>query len=360
MKRLRLPRFTQNDNLIALGVLPLYYLLLNYLLFGSRYFQDPGLFGRATLSSLVLWTPIYFLHALPAIYLRRRFPAVRQTGLRLALAMAAHVTMSSLGILIFFYGYDWVDFPGYTFNASRLEAALLVGVLGNLIVNIVHESVYTFERWSQTLTEADRLRRANLQSQLDSLKQQVNPHFLFNSLNSLSSLIDEDADRADQFIGELSSVYRYLLQTNDGNLTTLAAELQFIQSYFHLQRTRYGRGLTWQLNVEEAHKSTLLPPLTLQLLVENAIKHNVVAADQPLHITIETVTLTQHPSAKENSVYLRVRNNLQRRQTRVLSNGVGLTNIAMKYQLLGNEAVQIDEQNGQFVVGLPLLTSQLQ
>lgn len=356
---MKVPQFTRHDNLIALSILPLYYLLLNYLLFGPVYFQQAALFGQATLSSVVLWTPVYFLHALPTIALRRRFPSLRQTWLRLSLSLMAHVTMSSLAIVGFFYGYDRINFPGYTFDATRLENALLVGIVGNLIINVVHESVYTFERWAQTLTETERLRRANLQSQLDGLKQQVNPHFLFNSLNSLSSLIDEDADRAEQFIEELSSVYRYLLQTNDGDLTTLSAELQFIHSYFHLQRTRYGNGLNWRMHVDESLQRTLLPPLTLQLLVENAIKHNVVATDQPLHITIETTAVSLTGPAKDTPSYLRVSNNLQRRPSRVLSNGVGLTNIALKYQLLGKESIRIEEQNGQFIVSLPLLTDQL-
>ncbi|HLL97253.1 MAG TPA: histidine kinase [Spirosoma sp.] len=349
-------QYTQRDNQIALGVLPVYYLLFNYLLFGPIYLQRLDVFVPATLSIVLLWTPVYFLHALPALYFRRQFPAVRQTWLRLSLAMLAHMLLSSLAIFAFFYGYDWFDFPHYTFSVTRLQTALIVSVGGNLIINVIHESVYTFERWSQTLTETERLRRANLQSQLDGLKSQVNPHFLFNSLNSLSSLIDVDSERAEQFIEELASVYRYLLQTNEGELTTLGRELQFIQSYYHLQRTRYGNGLTMQVNVDDEYQTMMLPPLTLQLLVENAIKHNVVAADQPLHIMIETIP-NNEGDTKGRVPSLRVSNNLQRRPSRVLSNGVGLANIATKYQLLGQKSMHIDEQDGQFVVTLPLLVN---
>ncbi|WP_266364413.1 sensor histidine kinase [Tellurirhabdus rosea] len=349
--------FTRRDTVFALGILPLYYLLLNYLLFGEVYFRRADVFVLSSIGVLLVWTPVYFLHALPAGYLRRWYPDVRHIWRRLLLGLLIHVVLSSLAILLLFYGYEWSDFPGYTFSETRLYTALLCGLAGELIVGLVHESLYTFERWSQTLSETEKYRRASLQSQLESLKQQINPHFLFNSLNSLSSLIDDDPERADEFIEELSSVYRYLLKTNEGELTTLAAELRFIQSYFHLQHTRYGSGLSLHVQVTEEFMAMLLPPLTLQLLVENAIKHNVVAADQPLEIWIET-SLPEAAEGEPVPGYLRVRNNLQRRASRVLSNGVGLTNIETKYDLLGRHKIRISNEDGQFSVTLPLLASQ--
>jgi sensor histidine kinase YesM len=341
-------QYTRWDNAIALAILPFYFLFFNYMLFGAPYFKRLDVFALATLSVVLIWTPIYFLHSLPALYLRNRFPEVRQTWKRMFLALMIHIVMSSTTIIGFFYGYEWIGFPGYVFNTSRLYNALLFGIAGNIIANVVHEAVYTFDRWSQTLSETEKFRRANLQSQLEGLKQQVNPHFLFNSLNSLSSLIDVDPERAEQFIEELSSVYRYLLQTNTNELTTLETELRFIQSYYHLQRTRYGNGLSLQTEIADHYLSLLLPPLTLQLLVENAIKHNIVAADQPLHIIIQTTDTGQ----------LQVINNLQLRQTRILSNGVGLVNIATKYQLLGHGQLEAGIVDERFVVTLPLLTSQ--
>jgi sensor histidine kinase YesM len=335
---LKTTNFTKRDNAIALSLLPVYYLFFNYMLFGKTYFSRLDVFAYATVSVILIWTPIYFLHALPAIYFRTLFPTVRQTWLRMSLALAVHMVMSALTISAFFYGYDWVHFPGYTFSTTRLQTTLLIGMGNNVIVNVIHESVYTFERWAQTLSETEKLKKANLQSQLEGLKQQVNPHFLFNSLNSLSSLIDEDPDRAEAFVEELSSVYRYLLQNNVAELTSLATEVRFIRSYFHLQQTRYGNGLTMEIDVADEWAEAQLPPLTLQLLVENAVKHNIVAADQPLHIQIRTDSTGQ----------LIVANNLQRKTSRadrraVLSNGVGLANIATKYELLGQPAVRIEE-----------------
>jgi len=125
--------------------------------------------------------------------------------------------------------------------------------------------------------------------QMRALQAQISPHFLFNSLNSLSSLIADEPEKAERFVDEMSSVYRYLLGSNEGELTTLRAELAFLRSYYHLLKTRYGRGIELDVAVSEARQHDLLPPLTLQLLVENAVKHNVVAAETPLSTSIGIV-----------------------------------------------------------------------
>ncbi|MGA0558608.1 sensor histidine kinase [Larkinella sp. VNQ87] len=344
---LNLNRYTQRDTWIALALLPGYYCFLNYMMLGRVYFQQLDLFLGASLITTIIWTPAFFLHAVPAVYLRKRFPHIRQTWMRMSLALSIHIAMSSAVISFLFYFFDWINFPTYTFRASQLGWTILLGSIGNLVANIVHESVYTFERWSQTIAETEKLKKANLQSQLDSLKQQVNPHFLFNSLNTLSSLIDEDTDKAELFIEELSSVYRYLLQTNENALTSLRNELKFIDSYFHLLKTRYGNGIELRVHIAPEFQDAQLPPLTLQMLVENAVKHNVILADQPLQIRIETTADGR----------LTVANNVQRKNVRVASNGVGLANIATKYQLLGHSSLAIQNTDTTFSVTLPLLVN---
>ena len=191
----------------------------------------------------------------------------------------------------------------------------------------------------------EQLKQQHTEAQMKALQSQVNPHFLFNALNTLSSLIDETPSQAIDYVDELSSVYRYLLRAGDGELTTLSQEMGFIQSYFHLLRTRYGNGVHTDLLTMDTHKEALLPPLTLQLLVENAVKHNVVLPHQPLTIRIRTTPERQ----------LVIENNIQRRKVRVESNGVGLSNIAFKYKLLNQSSPHIEEVDGWFRVTLPLL-----
>jgi len=177
------------------------------------------------------------------------------------------------------------------------------------------------------------------------LKGQVNPHFLFNSLNSLSSLISDDPEKAEKFLDEMSKVYRYLLRTNEDGLTSLESEMQFINSYFHLLKTRYGDGLEMEIRINEKYNGYQLPPLTLQMLVENAVKHNMILKDSPLQILIMTT----------NSGKLVVTNNLQRKDRMVSSNKIGLTNIVKKYRLMKKEEISVRDDGKEFAVVVPLI-----
>jgi LytS/YehU family sensor histidine kinase len=168
---------------------------------------------------------------------------------------------------------------------------------------------------------------------------------LFNSLNSLSSLISDEPGKAEKFLDEMSKVYRYLLRTNEDGLTTLESEMQFIQSYFHLLKTRYGDGLNMEINIDPYYLNHHLPPLTLQMLVENAVKHNTLLKNNPLNILIMTT----------NSGKLIVSNNLQRKDRKVSSNKVGLTNIVKKYRLMKQEEISIRDDGREFAVVIPLI-----
>lgn len=185
----------------------------------------------------------------------------------------------------------------------------------------------------------------SLQQEFDVLKSQVNPHFLFNCFNTLSSLIVEDPQRADSFLNELSKVYRYLLRNNESSLSTLQNELNFIESYFKLLKTRHGEAVQFQLEIDKRYNHYLLPSLSLQLLVENAVKHNVLSKNKPLMIDIFTTAANR----------LVVSNNLQRRTKKGPSNRIGLDNIRTKYELLRQRGFQVMEDGRSFTVVLPLI-----
>ncbi len=230
--------------------------------------------------------------------------------------------------------------PNYTYSIG-------IQIFYHCIYFVIYEGGYVLRAWQQTYEQNEQLKKNKLQHQLDTLKSQINPHFLFNSLNSLSMLIHENPRQAEAFVDEISSVYRYLLRANDQELTTLNRELQFIKSYFQLLKTRYGAGVDLRIAVEEWQLERKIPPLTLQLLVENAVKHNVILPESPLVVEIVT-----------RGSSLVVQNNLQRKNTAVPSNKVGLANIATKYRLLGQPGIAIREDAGLFAVTLPLLDSQ--
>ena len=183
------------------------------------------------------------------------------------------------------------------------------------------------------------------------LQAQISPHFLFNSLNSLSALIADDPCKAERFVDELSSVYRYVLQANDRELTSLDMEMKFITSYYHLLETRYGQGIYLKVSIDDTYQDYLLPPLTIQLLIENAVKHNIVSPNNPLTIQIFT----------NNDGVLVVRNNLQRKGTnRLTSTKKGLQNINMKYRLLNQSPIGINESENAFDVIITLIPSSAQ
>ncbi|GAB4014850.1 hypothetical protein GCM10028808_38570 [Spirosoma migulaei] len=206
------------------------------------------------------------------------------------------------------------------------------------------------ERHQREQVEAElvteKLQQQMSAMQMMALQTQLNPHFLFNSLNSLSSLIADEPGKAIRFVDEMSSVYRYLLRTNNLALTTLQTELTFIDSYYHLLKTRYGAGIELIKTVDESSLTCKLPPLTLQLLLENAVKHNIVSAETPLVIRFDT-----SPDG-----WLTVSNTLQRKTVnRANSTQKGLLNILSKYQLLGQPTPKVEETADAFIVSLPLI-----
>jgi two-component system LytT family sensor kinase len=195
---------------------------------------------------------------------------------------------------------------------------------------------------------AEQLETEKLQAQLAALKHQVNPHFLFNSLSILSSLVHVDADLSEQFIEQLALAYRYTLEQQAHDLVPLATEVEFIQAYTFLLKIRFESQMDVQLDIAAAEQHRYqVAPLTLQLLVENAVKHNQMSDEQPLlvHISLEANDLV-------------VRNTLQRRPAApATSTGVGLQNIINRYRLLTPRPVQVTEGAGEFVVRIPLLSA---
>jgi hypothetical protein len=192
---------------------------------------------------------------------------------------------------------------------------------------------------------AEQLENENLQAQFAALKSQVNPHFLFNSLSILSSLVHVDADLSEQFIEQLSRAYRYTLEQREHDLVPLGTELDFIKAYTFLLKIRFEDKFEVRVAVPEAARQNYqVAPLTLQLLVENAVKHNTMSQQEPLLVDIEL-----------DGDALVVRNTLQRRPATYASTGVGLDNIHKRYRLLTDRLVAVGVSNRDFVVRIPLL-----
>ena len=182
-----------------------------------------------------------------------------------------------------------------------------------------------------------------MRAHYEALKNQVNPHFLFNSLNTLNSLIKIDADKAQNYVQQLSSVFRYTLQNQE--IITLKEEMDFTQSYCQLMQIRYGENLKFVQQIDEKYYSYKIMPLSLQILVENAIKHNVVSNKHPLTIIIKT-------TVDDNII---VSNPIQPKIKPEQGNGIGLVNLSERYRLMWKKEISIDKKNDMFEVTIPLI-----
>lgn len=193
--------------------------------------------------------------------------------------------------------------------------------------------------------ENEALRREALQRQFESLKNQLSPHFLFNSLTALKTLINEAPETAQNYINNLSKALRYTLQSNEKRLVTLREEMDFTESYLYLIKMRYDMNLTLIIDINDMYSEYNLPPLTIQTLVENAVKHNEISKRRPLTITIRT----------DENANMVVRNNIQRKITEEEGTGIGLTNLSKQFHILLGKEISISNENDEFTVMIPLL-----
>jgi sensor histidine kinase YesM len=213
--------------------------------------------------------------------------------------------------------------------------------LGGLIFGAI---IFIVIQWQDALQREQQLREENLIFQNETLKTQVNPHFLFNSLNTLSSLISTQPETAERFIDRLSSIYRYILENSSKNNVPLQNELTFIKDYFFLHKIRDDDKIVMEILVQNPEKYQILP-VSLQILVENAINHNMATRDNPLKIVIYT-----------EADYIVVKNNLQRKAVHLKSTGIGLKNLSERVRLITGKVLITEESNSEFIVKIPLIS----
>jgi len=346
LKRIKLPQYTRKDLWVFAAVMPVIVLVYNSLLFGARYYTEFRVFAGASLATFFIMGSFWFLFTWIAVTLRNRFPKDNELLKRLLISIIVFILINALIVTILFRGYDYFHFLDYELNQIRYQWTLMAAAIFNVFTTILHEGVDSFDKWKKTLVETQQLKKEYMQSRLLGLKSQMNPHFLFNSLNSLSSLISENTDEAEKFLDEMSKVYRYLLRSDD-RLVSLHTELQFLNSYFYLLKVRYGDGINLDLQLKEEQLRLQMPPLTLQLLVENTFTSNTISKEQPLNIRISS--LGEH--------WLQIQHNLQQKIRISIpeTEPAGLDNIVNKYRLLCRQTVAIRQTETQRIIHIPLI-----
>lgn len=280
--------------------------------------------------------------------LEKKLPWLKNPVKRLIYQVLALTLFSGLIMSLGFY--LWIRLTEGLSIASAINEiipALKVVYIFMFLSLLLGNTVLFFKNWKEATVQQEELKRAHLALQYQSLKDQVRPHFLFNSLSSLVTLINTDAEKATHFVHKLSDVYRYVLEQRENELVPLQEELKFLEDYIYLQKIRFGENLQVEIQLELDLKRLVIP-LSLQMLVENAIKHNEVSIDHPLLIEIL--------STGQNHII--IKNSLQKKQVSEQSLGMGLNNLKKRLAFFSDEALQIIEEKEAFIVKIPSIPKQ--
>lgn len=264
---------------------------------------------------------------------------------------SVQLLLHSLVVLFAFGPVRWATeliISPYYFAVIMDEVIILLTTLFiTLLYNLFELGLFLLYKWRLSLAEIERFKKENAEFQFEMLRNQVSPHFLFNSLNTLSSLMYGNLDLAADYIRKLSQVYRYVLENRQKELIPLSEEINFINSYKYLFELRFQHRLSIEINIDENCNDKLIVPMTVQMLVENAVKHNVISQKYPLRIEIV---------AKANQ--LSVMNSLRKKNPEGYSSGMGLINIQSRYGFVSDKKVQIIETKDKFEVIVPLIQNQ--
>ncbi|WP_283635719.1 2TM domain-containing protein [Aquaticitalea lipolytica] len=283
-------------------------------------------------------------------YMEKKDWKANDTIKRIVLGMIGSVVITLIGLFIlrvvtsvFYYGVTFKDFI-----ANEGIRNYQFGLWVTLTIVVIFHVAYFYNRYQKNKIKEQKVIAGTASAKFDALKNQLDPHFLFNSLNVLTSLIEENPDSAQKFTTSLSKVYRYVLEQKNKDLVTVDEELDFARTYMSLLKMRFEDSIVFEIPEKANDPESKVVPLSLQLLLENAVKHNMVTTSKPLHIKIY-----------EHNGNLVVENNLQTKQIVKKSSGVGLENIKQRYQLLTTRTVNINQQADSFAVAIPMLTKQI-
>ena len=275
----------------------------------------------------------------------------RKIGLRFILGLIINYALFVAIVYVLVFAY--VRFSGLNYTMKSLlqeyheitiRVFILILILDILLV-VSDFLIYSYKFYSQGQIKLARVKREQLELQFEALKTQLSPHYLFNSLNTISSLIYKDLNLSEEYIRKLAGTYQYILKSDQIPLIELKDEIQFIKDYCYLLEIRFGKALRCYMDVQKIYEKMLIPPISIQILVENAVKHNVFDDEYPLEVDIIT---------KNNSVF--VKNKILESPKNRESFKIGLGNIRKRYEVFTEKKIKI-KKNDYFEVELPLLTN---
>lgn len=318
---------------------------LCYIMFGKALFQN----WRYPVVGLSIIYPIgfvsWYIQVQYELFIRQKFKELEQVWQRVFAKIAGNLFLMTPSTFLLLYAFDYFNILGYTIKPGDFKKTYFVGLILNLALDALWETIFSVDKYKEKLSEKELLEQLQLQQEFDQIKNKLNPHFLFNCFNVLSTLIAEDKKHAETFIMDMSKMYRYLLKSNHEDFVPLENEIAFLNSYYNLLKTRHGDALNMTLDVDKKYFSNLVPSLSLQLLVENAVKHNIAHRSQPLQLSVSVI---------EGNM-LEIKNNLQLKEQQEKSTGIGLNSIRSKYALIRHDDLDIIRSEKEFTVRLPLI-----
>ncbi|MEQ8476753.1 histidine kinase [Fulvivirga sp.] len=259
--------------------------------------------------------------------------------------LIAFLILGAIGVIFLKIDSPQLAFNEYTTVHYDVTAKLLIlTIIGILIYTVINFALYSYHQYNVVHIESAKNQRKQLELQFEALKSQLSPHYLFNCLNTISSLIFKDPHLAEDFIRRLASTYQYILNNNAKRFVTLQQEIEFVKSYNYLLQVRFENNLKLDINLPPNIMDSKIPPLTLQMLVENAVKHNVISKDKPLSIYISAIDNTD----------ISITNTKTEKPLHVHSMHVGLENIIKRYQFFTTRNIRIDDAH-KYTVMLPVI-----
>lgn len=288
----------------------------------------------------------WFINRSIMIYLRKKYPAFADDAKRITLFFLAIVVTVVAVDMIGGTLISQIQGVSYFISWSRLKVLLPIIII-SIMSMAIYEAIYYNVRLKKSVREEEHSKRLLVQAQLDALLNQAQPHFFFNTLNTLRDIIDQNPkEDAKEFVDKLSDMYRFLLEAGNENLVPLKNELRFAKAYIHIQSERFGDNLKLNWDIPEAFLNKMIVPMSLQLLLENAIKHNVISKAKPLTIRV---------AVRDSKLV--VDNKIEPKSTQLPSTKVGLANTEKRYKLISDKSIEVKNDGGRFMVSLPLVTT---
>jgi hypothetical protein len=325
------------------GLIPLVGLIMAGVCLISVGISDASSSIKAVIQGITMTAGIWLGCMAIVTFLWKKFPweenPIRHLFIEIS-AILFYTLLFSAGL--YFFEIKYLGFP----ESTNLPMDIFTTLLLTFLITSINESVFFYRQWKYNFSKSVRLEKDNLEAKYDALRAQINPHFLFNSLNGLTSMVEENKPVV-EYIQNLSLLLRYMMKSSENELVLLSEEIEILRSYISLHMTRFNGSLDIKVDIPMSLYNHTVPPLVLQMLVENCMKHNVISREKPLRVEIvadnESITVT---------------NNLQRRNG-VTSTGQGLNNIRGRYGFFTSIQIEVTENDEIFKVKITLLQAVL-